>query len=137
MKEVQQFRYYKEKVVRGVLPDHYTYTRRNWFTDLLWKSLMKLGCLTNSYDERVEVCVATFKSKDIAEAVLRQMRSMQRIYIRPSRVYMSNEVFEKLIFEPRYRNMGYMTLHVNLQDERGLFGVPVTIVPHMTGILVI
>lgn len=137
MREVRQLRYYKQRTVRSISPDRYAYTRRNWFSDLLWKGLWKLGCISHPYDEREETSVATFKAKDIADAVLRQMRSMERNYIRPTHVYMSNEVFEELIYEPRYQHMGYLTFNIDLRDERGLFGVPVTIVPHMTGILVI
>lgn len=137
MSEVRQLRYYKSKTVRSVLPDRYSYTRRNWLSDLLWKALWKLGCLSNPIDEREEVSVATFKPKDIAEAVLRVMRSMSMNHMRPTQVYMSNAVFEELIYEPRYQHMGYLTFNVNLRDDRGLFGVPITIVPHMEGILVI
>lgn len=122
-------------------PDAYKYERRNWFSDQLWKLLVKMGCIQSVVDTTEVYYTATFHSDDIAKAVLKVMHSMQMAHMVPKHVYMSNAVFEQLIHEARYTHERYNTFLIQMEHGgaggRRLYNVPVTIIPHMEGILVV
>lgn len=120
--------------------DRWKYTRRNWFTDLLWKILHKLGCLANPVDTKTEYRRVIIDLDSVSRAVWKCMDGMYLRKTRPSQIFMGPKEFEKHLTESIARDfmMQRYDFKVNFHDGGyKMFDVPVHVIPHMEGILVV
>lgn len=130
-------RKYKRNRVLELYPDNWVYQRKNWFSDLLWNLLRRLNCLSNfsAVEETVETI--SIDSTKLTDKILEVMYSLNMNHIKPKHIYIGPDEFEKVLYEGNAEFNNYVDFDVTMGHNRKLFSLPVTVVPHMSGILVV
>lgn len=100
----------------------------------LWSWLVKMGALEDHMDQTVKVEKIEFRKKDFADRLLDAYGACFPNK-QPTHVYMGPAEFEELMF----MNCNYIQLDfdVKIGYDRKMFGLPVTVVPHMKGCLIV
>lgn len=109
--------------------------RSSFLQQWLWKALTKLGAVKMYYEETIE-----YNRIDIDKGILSE-KLLAAYYDcfptnRPSRVYMGPRELVELL-DIRYDGLQLITFDIEMGCKYTLYNLPVTIVPHMNGVLII
>lgn len=112
-----------------------------WLQKLCLNTLYKLGCYTSIIDTNITTIQITPK-KFIEELLRQQHQIMKLCNYRPEKVYMGQHDFYTISGEI-YNDTYPMTININYdkgvktKDDYVIYGLRVTIIPWMEGILVV
>lgn len=127
---------YKTKTTKHMLLDKWEYKKKNWITDFLWNTLHWFGCLSNLIEDEYIVYTAEVKHNDLSEAIFDIIRSIRSVDIKPTHVYMGYDEFDKFCSGKYAQNM-YINFNLPIGHDMKIYDMPVTVVPHMKGFLVV
>jgi hypothetical protein len=102
----------------------------------LWQWLMKFGALKQHWDETVE-CKRVDIDRDDFGNRLWEAYSKCFPYTKPKQVFMGPDEFEELARTSQYENRVPFTFDIKMGYNGLLFDLPVTVVPHMNGVLIV
>lgn len=126
----------KPVTTRELILGAYTYTGNNWFTNFLWWLLFKFDALQPYFSVREEVKRVEINADSVGAAVAEYLRvTAPGLY--PKAVYLGPEEFENHIFGD-YNHDYPVDFDVQLkQQDYRVLNIPVKVVPHMSGVLVV
>lgn len=132
-------RVYKSKQTSSILHDRWEFTSRNWISTLCWRILQKMHCLRNAIEHTATITLYQINPKSVTDAIFKQMVSLDILHIKPKHVYMSYEMLDECLYEARKLDnpFQYINFDIKMGFNQEIYGLPVTVVPHMTGMLVV
>ncbi len=105
---------------------------------LAWWFLRKTGGVSNAIKDRADYRRIVIDTKKVGDAIMRAMHEAQMARLRPSKVFMGPAQVDGLMSDPDYfRSMLPQNFEVRMGFNREVFGLPVTVVPWMDGVLVL
>jgi hypothetical protein len=108
--------------------------RLAFFQKWMWKLLHKMDVLKPYWDTSVEIKRVLIDTKKFADDLIDAYGKCFP-HSRPKHVYMGPAEFERLAMDEW--NGGMFTFDIKLGYNGVLFNLPVTVVPHMNGVLII
>lgn len=128
---------YKNKKFKITEPGVFKYTYKNKILDWFFKLLLRYKALSPwiSNEEKIEVVHVNVDS--LHELILKTLQSIRYIREVPSHVYLGPEKFEELIYESYNQGSNYINFTTELAVNKRIFDIPITVVPHFEGILVV
>ena len=111
--------------------------RLQFFQKWLWKALRKMGALKPYWDQTVEVKRVHIDRKDFCKRLVDSYFKCFPSHDRPKQVYMGPREFQELAMLKEYEHGGIFTFGVRMGYSGKLFDLPITVVPHMNGVLII
>lgn len=126
----------RPEFVRMVSFDKWHFSPRKWWVWLhkaAWWFLRKTGGVSNAIKDTVEYKQIVIDRQRVADQIIAAMEEMHILHIKPARVFMGPEQFDEAMMEVG-RDYNFEIL---MGHDRRMFGLPVTVVPWMRGILVV
>lgn len=137
MKNVIRLHTYRRETISITDWDRWIYTRKNWFTDQMWKLLHKLGCLSNPVDDTYKYKMVEVDTESVGKAILKCLDGMHMMYMKPTRVYMGQDEFDRHVYSKDYDRYAQIDFTVEMGYNQKIYGIPVSVIPHMSGILIV
>lgn len=133
---------YKFKNIK-VPTDSYIFIPRgklSWFQTLLWKILLKTGCLKEYIDISEKIDRISFNRVDFTNNLYKTYSNMFKINETPKKIYMGVDQFNDLAkTNANFTNRIGFSIQFNKNEGQSYkaFGVPVEIIPWMDGVLIV
>lgn len=109
--------------------------RWRWLHQAAWWFLRKTKGVGNMVKDRTEYRTVTINAKNVADTIVRSMKELHIAHMRPKQVFMGPSQIDELHADPRFYDPLRFTAPVGF--NRKVFGLPVTVVPWMDGVLVV
>ena len=137
--------FYTPKNTMSVIPDRWQFKPSGkwaWLQKKAWKFLFKTKALENSYEETTEYRKVNFRKSDFgARLVQKYKHQLDQIGARPRRVYMGPNEFDSLLAD---KNRDYVqtqpssfSFDIPLGYDYTVLGLKITVIPWMTGVLIV
>jgi hypothetical protein len=97
---------------------------------------MKFGALRSHWGELTEYKRIDIDTSDFGEQLWVAYSKCWPHRTKPKQVFMGPEEFEKLIHQS-YKNQVPFTFDIKMGYNGTLFNLPITVVPHMNGVLIV
>jgi hypothetical protein len=131
-------------VMRFARPEHVRFVSQNewafeprkrwaWLHKAAWWFLRKTVGVSNAIKDRVDYKEVVIDRNRVADQICRAMDEMHIQHIRPGEVFMGPDMFDAAMMELR----SSYEFQVEMGYNRTMFGLPVTVVPWMRGVLVV
>lgn len=123
-----------------------------WIKKLAWWSLCKLGCVHPHFDREQMVTCVRFSGKEAMDLLMIEVKKCMMMCYgrRPKRIFLGSEDFARIMSDPAFLRMGYFDFSGKIYEQKTeydamgverrqetMFNVPVEVIPHMQGVLVI
>lgn len=121
---------------RMVSFDDWHFAPRKWWSWLhkaAWWFLRKTGGVSNATKHTVEYKQIVIDRQRVAEQIMAAIDELHIGHKKPGRVYMGPDQFNEAMTELR----DHYRFSVRMGYNREIFGLPVTIIPWMRGILIV
>jgi hypothetical protein len=128
---------YKRRSSRVTHPDVWSYKRINFLTDWCWKYLLKKGALTNFIEDKEKISVIKIDEDKLYKQITLALRGLYSVDYKIKKIYMGPEVLEQCLYEKTDLGTHPLNFDVTLNKDRKIFGIPVEVIPHMKGILIV
>lgn len=129
-------RFARPENVRFVSQDEWSFEPRKrwaWLHKAAWWFLRKTGGVSNAIKDRVYYKEVVIDRKRVVDQVLQAIEEMGIQHIRPREVFMGPDMFDKAMIELR----SSYDFSVSMGYDQTMFGLPITVVPWMRGVLVV
>lgn len=126
----------RPEFVRAISLDHWRFAPRKrwaWLHRVAWWFLRKTGGVSNAMKETVEYKQIVIDRQRVSEQIMAAIDELHIAHIKPMRVYMGPDQFDEAMMEMR----GGYTFDVRMGYNREIFGLPVTVIPWMRGVLIV
>ena len=112
--------------------------RLAWLHRALWRILTKLGALSQSMEERVEVLRLPVDNDNIFQRILEAHEGAFANYARPTKVLIGPATMADLLNCPELRNWNSpFSFDAKAGFNRTIFNLPIYVVPQMEGVIVL
>ena len=109
-----------------------------WLQSLCWNFLRRQKCLHPHFDSKDLVQEVLIDQEKITEAIMQAMVECARAYYLPTKVYLGWDEFTKLCADVDFCRRHPFTLpSEKFQSGHRIFDLPIYVIPHMQGILVV
>ncbi len=126
-------------IVTSCPTEYYKFTSRGkfqWLKKKLWAFLNKTGCLTQEIQDTTTHIKHSINPNKLMDLVKAGIIQANRAYRIPSEIFIGPEEFNKILYEQNYDGGSIISTVI---DERGksLMGIKLTVLPYMSGVLVV
>lgn len=135
MNKTIRMAFHRPEIARTVDLDKWSFApvkKWAWLHRAAWWFLGKTGALSNTVSEKISYKEIVIDKDSVSETILRAMDEMSIMNVRPSSVLMGPEHFDKALYEMR----DTYSFTIEMGYHRKIYGLPVTIVPWMRGVVV-
>ena len=118
--------------------DRYQYMPKKgwaWLQRVCFWFLGRIGC--NPFDEVVAYSRHRIDTQNLVKAIHEQHSGLLDMYhaVKAERLLIGSEDFARLMGAPEIQNM--MSFHAAYANGRAIFGMKVTVIPWMSGVLIV
>lgn len=113
------------------------YGRFAFVQKMLWKLLLKMNVLKQYWDPQLNVKRVNINTKDFSKRLLEYYNRSFPDRVRPSKVYMGPKEFDRLAHLSYKDQYSIFTFNVEMGYNGKLFNLPITVIPHMNGVLIV
>jgi hypothetical protein len=106
-------------------------------TDWFWKYLHKKGALTNFIDVEEKISVIRIDEDKLYKQINLALGGLYSVDYKIKKIYMGPDVFQECLHEKTDLGAHPLNFDVTLHKDREIFGIPVEVIPHMKGILIV
>lgn len=106
-----------------------------WLQKAAWWFLGKTGALSLGYEPKTTYKQVVIDKRGVREAILAAIHEMEISMVRPAHVYIGPDEIRSLTLE--MRDYAAFSFDIQMGYNREIFGLPVTVIPWMRGVLVV
>lgn len=132
------FYVYKEKPISVRFDCYYTFKptgRFQWLQKIMFNFLRKKKALDFAVQDKIEVERVIINTKDFARNLWEQYLSAKS-YMKPSMVYMGPDQFNELAYQD-YNTRSKFSFEIKANYQKTVFNLPIVVIPHMEGVLIV
>lgn len=130
---------YTREIPKYVLTSAYEFHPTSKFTFLqkwFWNWLIKLGALKQYWNEKISYVRIDIDQNDFANRLWEAYSKCFPYNTKPKQVFLGPDEFQELISQ-QYDNKLPFTFDITMGYSGTLFNLPVTVIPHMKGVLIV
>lgn len=133
-----EMHYYDERTIRFLSPayEFKPHGRLKWLQLWMWRMLFKMNALEAYFDQRTEFKKVTINRDSVAKNLL-EMYYNCFPRNKPRQVYMGHEQFKELTGNCLEHRLVSFRFDINMNWERKVFNLPITVLSNMDGVLII
>ena len=106
-----------------------------WVQKLAFRFLRWTGALSNSMTEKITYERFTLDTQNFIERIFRQMTELERRNVKPERLLIGGEDFQRLMGSPEIHNV--LNFSAPIGWGREIYGLKVEVIPWMRGMVVL